>query len=44
MNSSAAQLGLIFTCVGIGSLVGAVFVLPFLRQRISPNAIISTLW
>jgi MFS family permease len=42
LNSSAAQLGLIFTCVGIGSLVGAVFVLPFLRQRISPNAIIST--
>ena len=26
MNSSAAQLGLIFTCVGIGSLVGAVFI------------------
>ena len=42
LNSSAAQLGLIFTCVGIGSLVGAVFVLPFLRQRVTPNAIIST--
>jgi MFS family permease len=42
LNSSAGQLGLIFTCVGIGSLVGAVFVLTFLRQRISPNAIIST--
>jgi Transmembrane secretion effector len=28
--------------VGIGSLVGAVLVLPFLRQRISSNAIIST--
>jgi hypothetical protein len=41
MNSSAAQLGLIFTCVGIGSLVGAVVALPLLRQRISPNAIIS---
>ncbi len=41
-NSSAAQLGLIFTCVGIGSLVGAVIVLPFLRARITPNAIIST--
>ena len=41
-NSSAAQLGFIFTCVGIGSLFGAVVVLPFLRQRISPNAIIST--
>jgi Transmembrane secretion effector len=42
LNSSAAQLGLIFTCVGIGSLVGAVIALPLLRQRISPNAIIST--
>ena len=40
-NSSAGQLGLIFTCVGVGSLLGAVFLLPFLRQRISPNAIIS---
>ncbi len=40
-NSSAAQLGLIFTCVGLGSLVGAVVVLPFLRQRITPNAIVS---
>ena len=41
-NSSAAQLGLIFTCVGIGSLVGAVILLPLLRARITPNAIIST--
>jgi MFS family permease len=40
-NSSAAQLGLIFTCVGVGSLLGAVVGLPVLRQRISPNAIIS---
>ena len=38
---SAAQLGLIFACVGVGSLAGAVFVLPYLRQRISPNAITS---
>lgn len=38
---SAAQLGLIFACVGVGSLGGAVFALPYLRQRISPNAIIS---
>ena len=41
LNSSAAQLGLIFACVGVGSLGGAVFALPYLRQRISPNAIIS---
>ena len=38
---SASQLGLILACVGVGSLAGAVFVLPYLRQRISPNAIIS---
>jgi MFS family permease len=41
-NFSSGQLGIIFTCVGVGSLVGAVLLLPFLRQRISPNAIIST--
>jgi MFS family permease len=38
---SAAQLGLVFACVGVGSLAGAVFALPYLRQRISPNAITS---
>jgi MFS family permease len=38
---SATQLGLIFACVGVGSLVGAVFVLPYLRARITPNAITS---
>jgi MFS family permease len=41
-NSSAAQLGFIFTCVGIGSLLGAVTLLPFLRQRMSPNGIVAT--
>ena len=41
LSSSAAQLGLVFACVGAGSLGGAVFALPYLRQRISPNAIIS---
>ncbi len=38
---SASQLGLIFACVGVGSLGGAMFVLPFLRSRFSANAIIS---
>jgi MFS family permease len=38
---SASQLGLIFACVGVGSLTGAVFVLPYVRQRFSTNAIIS---
>ena len=38
---SGAQLGLIFACVGVGSLAGAVFALPYLRQRVSTNAITS---
>jgi MFS family permease len=38
---SASQLGLIFASVGVGSLGGAMFVLPFLRKRFSANAIIS---
>jgi MFS family permease len=38
---SATQLGLIFACVGVGSLAGAVFVLPYLRARVTPNAITS---
>jgi MFS family permease len=41
LQLSATQLGIVFTCVGIGSLAGAVFLLPYLRQRISPNAITS---
>ena len=41
LHLSAGQLGLVFTCVGVGSLAGAVFVLPYLRLRISPNAITS---
>ncbi len=36
---SASQLGLIFASVGVGSLVGAMFVLPFLRKRFSTNMI-----
>ena len=39
MQLSAAQLGLVFTCVGVGSLAGAVMALPYLRPRISANAI-----
>jgi hypothetical protein len=41
MHLSAAQLGLVFTGVGAGSLAGAVFVLPYLRERTSSNAITS---
>ena len=38
---SASQLGFVFACVGAGALGGAVFVLPYLRRRRSPNAITS---
>ena len=41
LQVSATQLGLVFTCIGVGSLTGAVFALPYLRQRISSNAIMS---
>jgi MFS family permease len=41
MQLSAAQLGLVFTCVGVGSLAGAVMALPYLRARISLNTITS---
>jgi Transmembrane secretion effector len=41
MQLSATQLGLVFTCVSLGSLAGAVMALPYLRPRISANAITS---
>ena len=41
MQLSASQLGLVFTCVAVGSLAGAVIVLPFLRPQISANAMTS---
>ena len=41
LQLSASQLGLVFTCVGAGSLAGAVLALPYLRQRTSSNAITS---
>jgi MFS family permease len=41
LNLSAAELGLVFMCVALGSLAGAVMALPYLRPRISANAITS---
>ena len=41
LHLSATHLGFVFTCVGVGSLAGAVFLLPYLRQHVSPNAITS---
>jgi MFS family permease len=39
LKCSAAELGLVFTSVAIGSLLGAVLALPYLRQRFCANAI-----
>ena len=41
MECSATQLGLVFTSVAVGSLAGALIALPYLRRRISANAITS---
>ena len=41
LHFSAAQLGFVFTSVGVGSLAGATIGLPYLRPRMSPNAITS---
>jgi MFS family permease len=38
----AAHLGFLFTSMAIGSLVGAVYLLPWLRRRANPNG--ATLW
>ena len=35
----ASQLGLVFTSMGIGSLVGATLLLPYARAKASPNAL-----
>jgi MFS family permease len=34
-----SQLGLVFTAMGIGSLVGATLLLPYARARVTPNAL-----
>jgi hypothetical protein len=39
---SSSSLGVLFTSMGAGSVVGAVFVVPWLRARLSPNGL--TLW
>jgi MFS family permease len=37
LHLSALQLGFVFTCMGIGSLTGAVFILEPARKRLTPN-------
>ena len=39
LRLEASQLGLVFTSLGIGSLVGATLVLPFARTKATPNAL-----
>ena len=37
LHLSSSHLGLLFTSVGAGSVVGAVFIIPWLRARLSPD-------
>jgi MFS family permease len=38
LHLQPCSLGLLFTCMGAGSVFGAVFVLPWARQKLSSNA------
>jgi MFS family permease len=38
LHLQPCSLGLLFTSMGVGSVLGAVFVLPWTRQRLSSNA------
>jgi MFS family permease len=40
LNFQAASLGLLFTCMGAGSVFGAVFVVPRVRDYLSSNSLI----
>jgi MFS family permease len=37
LHLSSSSLGLLFTSMGVGSIVGAVLIMPRLRARLSPN-------
>jgi MFS family permease len=39
LHLSASNLGFLFTCMGAGSVVGAVFIIPWLRARCSPDSL-----
>jgi Na+/melibiose symporter-like transporter len=39
LHLSSSNLGLLFTSMGAGSVVGAVFVIPWLRARFSPDSV-----
>jgi MFS family permease len=40
LHLSSSNLGLLFTSMGAGSVVGAVFIVPWLRVRCSPDCLI----
>ena len=39
LHLDPSNLGLVFTCMGIGSVIGAVFILPWARGKFSSNAV-----
>jgi predicted MFS family arabinose efflux permease len=39
LQLQASQLGLVFTSMGIGSLLGATLILPYARAKASPNTL-----
>ena len=39
LHLSSSNLGLLFTSMGVGSVIGAMFIIPWLRDRFSPDAI-----
>jgi len=39
LHLSSSSLGLLFTSMGAGSVVGAVFIIPWLRVRLSPDCL-----
>jgi predicted MFS family arabinose efflux permease len=39
LHLSSSNLGLLFTSMGAGSVVGAVFIIPWLRARFSPDSV-----
>ena len=42
LQLSSSYLGLLFTSLGAGSIIGAVFILPLLRASFSPNSLTLT--
>jgi Na+/melibiose symporter-like transporter len=39
LHLSSSNLGLLFTSMGTGSVIGAVFIIPWLRARLSPDCL-----